>query len=400
MKKKIKIIGICLASIILIIGIVQFIRIKTAKVYVKLVDDLDIEFASKVKVSDLILKINGKILDDYYIDTTKLKEETIEFKYKNDDNIKVKYKFNVKIVDKTAPVVWLGNSYTIKKDSDINIKDKILCGDNYDSNPSCEIIGDYDIHTAGSYPLTFKAIDSSGNETIKKFNLNVYEPIVAANNENTVTETVEEFTDFNEIITNYKNKNNKIGIDVSKWQGDIDFKKVKQAGAEFVMIRVGGTRGKNGEYFVDEKFKENITNAKKAGLKVGVYFYSYASSTKEAKENAKWVLKQIKKYDIDLPIAFDWEEWNNFNEYNLSFFGLTSMAEEFIDTVQKAGYKGMIYSSKTYLENIWLSTDYDIWLAQYNTKVTYDGKYKMWQLCQDGKIDGISKNVDIDILYK
>lgn len=399
MKKKLKIIGICLACIILIIGIVQFIRIKTAKVYVKLVDDLDIEFASKVKVSDLILKINGKILDDYYIDTTKLKEETIEFKYKNDDNIKVKYKFNVKIVDKTAPVVWLGNSYTIKKDSDINIKDKILCGDNYDSNPSCEIIGDYDIHTAGSYPLTFKAVDSSGNETIKKFNLNVYEPIVVANNENTVTETVEEFTDFNEIIKNYKNKNNKIGIDVSKWQGDIDFKKVKQAGAEFVMIRVGGTRGKNGEYFVDEKFKENITNAKKAGLKVGVYFYSYASSTKEAKENAKWVLKQIKKYDIDLPIAFDWEEWNNFNEYNLSFFGLTSMAEEFIDTVQKAGYKGMIYSSKTYLENIWLSTDYDIWLAQYNTKVTYDGKYKMWQLCQDGKIDGISKNVDIDILY-
>lgn len=399
MKKKMKIIGICLASIILIIGIIQFIRIKTAKVYVKLVDDLDIEFASKVKVSDLILKINGKILDDYYIDTTKLKEETIEFKYKNDDNIKVKYKFNVKIVDKTVPVVWLGNSYTIKKDSDINIKDKILCGDNYDSNPSCEIIGDYDIHTAGSYPLTFKAVDSSGNETIKKFNLNVYEPIVAANNENTVTETVEEFTDFNEIIKNYKNKNNKIGIDVSKWQGDIDFKKVKQAGAEFVMIRVGGTRGKNGEYFVDEKFKENITNAKKAGLKVGVYFYSYASSTKEAKENAKWVLKQIKKYDIDLPIAFDWEEWNNFNEYNLSFFGLTSMAEEFIDTVQKAGYKGMIYSSKTYLENIWLSTDYDIWLAQYNTKVTYDGKYKMWQLCQDGKIDGISKNVDIDILY-
>lgn len=400
MKKKIKIIGICLASIILIIGIVQFIRIKTAKVYVKLVDDLDIEFASKVKVSDLILKINGKILDDYYIDTTKLKEETIEFKYKNDDNIKVKYKFNVKIVDKTAPVVWLGNSYTIKKDSDINIKDKILCGDNYDSNPNCEIIGDYDIHTAGSYPLTFKAVDSSGNETIKKFNLNVYEPIVVTNNENTVTETVEEFTDFNEIIKNYKNKKNKIGIDVSKWQGDIDFKKVKQAGAEFVMIRVGGTRGKNGEYFVDEKFKENITNAKKAGLKVGVYFYSYASSTKEAKENAKWVLKQIKKYDIDLPIAFDWEEWNNFNEYNLSFFGLTSMAEEFIDTVQKAGYKGMIYSSKTYLENIWLSTEYDIWLAQYNTKVTYDGKYKMWQLCQDGKIDGISKNVDIDILYK
>lgn len=400
MKKKIKIICICLASIILIIGIVQFIRIKTAKVYVKLVDDLDIEFASKVKVSDLILKINGKILDDYYIDTTKLKEETIEFKYKNDDNIKVKYKFNVKIVDKTAPVVWLGNSYTIKKDSDINIKDKILCGDNYDSNPNCEIIGDYDRHTAGSYPLTFKAVDSSGNETIKKFNLNVYEPIVVANNENTVTETVEEFTDFNEIIKNYKNKKNKIGIDVSKWQGDIDFKKVKQAGAEFVMIRVGGTRGKNGEYFVDEKFKENITNAKKAGLKVGVYFYSYASSTKEAKENAKWVLKQIKKYDIDLPIAFDWEEWNNFNEYNLSFFGLTSMAEEFIDTVQKAGYKGMIYSSKTYLENIWLSTEYDIWLAQYNTKVTYDGKYKMWQLCQDGKIDGISKNVDIDILYK
>ena len=150
---------------------------------------------------------------------------------------------------------------------------------------------------------------------------------------------------------------------------------------------------------MDSEFENNIKNAKENNIKVGLYFYSYASTTKEAKENALWVIKQIKKYDIDLPIAFDWEEWSNFNEYNLSFFGLTSLAETFIDTVEKHGYKGMLYSSKTYLENIWLNNDKTIWLAHYTDETSYKGKYNIWQMCNDGVIDGINGDVDIDIMY-
>ena len=166
------------------------------------------------------------------------------------------------------------------------------------------------------------------------------------------------------------------------------------------MIRLGGTRGKDGEYFVDEYFEQNIKAANKADIPVGIYFYSYASNAKEAKKQAKWVVKKIKKYDIEMPVVFDWEEWKDFNAYNLSFFGLTSMAESFLEVIEDNGYTPMLYSSKTYLENMWMKTDYPIWLAQYNTQVTYEGDYKMWQLCDDGKVDGINAFVDIDVYYK
>ena len=76
------------------------------------------------------------------------------------------------------------------------------------------------------------------------------------------------------------------------------------------------------------------------------------------------------------------------------------MAEEFLNTVKKSGYDGMLYSSKSYLESIWLETDYDKWLAHYTKQTDYDGKYKMWQLCSNGKVDGIDGNVDIDIMYE
>ena len=209
----------------------------------------------------------------------------------------------------------------------------------------------------------------------------------------------EKFLDFEEIKQNYKTASSKIGLDVSKWQGDIDFTKLKEAGVEFVMIRVGRTKGRKGKYLIDEKFVQNIKGANKAKIPVGVYFYSYASSSKEAIADAKWVLKQIKKYQVDLPIAFDWEEWSSFNEYNLSFFGLTSMAEDFIKTVEKAGYQGMLYSSKTYLENIWLETNSIIWLAHYTSKTDYAKDFKMWQVCSNGKVEGINGAVDVDIMY-
>ena len=288
--------------------------------------------------------------------------------------------------------------YNLEKGSDVVLTDKILCGDNYDNKPNCFIEGDYDINTPGTYQLTFKAIDSSGNAESKSFNLNVYEPIKTETKEDNKTE--KSYTYFTDIVNNYKNDKTKIGLDISSWQGDVDFKKIKDAGVEFVIIRVGGTRGTNGKHFLDSKFERNIKEANKYDIDVGIYFYSYANSIKKAKKDAEWVLKQIKKYDVSLPIAFDWEEWAYFNEYNLSFFGLTSMADSFLKTIENHGYKGMLYSSKAYLDTIWMPLDYDIWLAHYTSKTNYEGKFKFWQLCDNGKVDGINTDVDIDIMYK
>ena len=191
-----------------------------------------------------------------------------------------------------------------------------------------------------------------------------------------------------------------VGIDVSKWQGKIDFNKVKESGVEFVYIRVGRGNGIGKEYVLDDRFKEYIKGFNKAKIPVGIYFYSNANSKEDAKKEAKWVLSKIKKYQVDLEIVFDWENWNYFQEYDLSFYSLTEIAKTFIKTVEKEGYQGMLYSSKNYLENIWFPLKSNIWLAHYTKKTDYEGSYKVWQICNDGKVDGINDNlVDIDIRY-
>lgn len=391
--KRILIVIACFIFIFLGIKLYSYIRIKTAKVEVILIDDLNLEFSSKRKVSSFIKSINGKIIDDYVIDSTVLGEKKVKFKFINDDNIKLSYQYKVNVVDTKEPLIWLGKSISIAKGADINLEKTILCGDNYDPKPKCFVEGDYDVNTVGNYELVFKAIDSSGNSEQVPFMLKVYEPV-------TNKEEIEKsFTDFNEVLKKYKTSNNKIGIDVSHWQGKIDFDALKNAGVEFIMIRLGGTKGTNGEYFIDKYFKRNIVEAKKHNIEVGVYFYSYADSVESSLKDSNWVIKQLKKYDLDLSIAFDWEEWRYFNDYNLSFFGLTSIADTFLGNVEKHGYKGMLYSSKNYLENVWMENDYDIWLAHYTDKTDYKGKYKMWQICENGIVDGINGTVDIDIMY-
>ena len=138
---------------------------------------------------------------------------------------------------------------------------------------------------------------------------------------------------------------------------------------------------------------------KKYNIPVGLYFYSYANSKKQAIKDAKWIIKQIKDYDIDLPIAYDWEDWTNFNTYNVSFYELTEIANAFMNELKKSGYDSMLYSSKNYLENIWLETKYKTWLAHYTEETNYTKDYYLWQLCENGEIDGIDENVDIDIMY-
>lgn len=395
-KKVLKYVLISLVIIITCYFVFNFVRVKTAKVNIILKKDLTVEFASNIHVSDMIKNMNGTIKNDYKIDTTKLGTKKIKFNFTNDDGITIPYSYDITIKDTTEPLIWLGNTYYVTTGSNIQLTDKILCGDNYDNKPICKIEGDYDLNQAGSYDLVFEATDKNGNINTKEFTLVVEDP---HNNQSNEKNHPNIYTEFEDVMKTYKTKNTKIGIDISSFQGKVDFKKLKESGVEFVMIRVGGTRGIDTDYFIDEKFENNIINANKYGIDAGVYFYSYANSIESAKKDAKWVLKKIEDYKIDLPIAFDWENWKYYNDYHLSFFGLTSMAESFVDVIEDAGYQGMIYSSKTYLENIWLPSNKDIWLAHYTDKTNYQGSYRMWQMCENGRVSGISNAVDIDILY-
>lgn len=396
-KKLILIISIVVGIILLSVGgflLYKYIEIKNAVVKVVLKDNLEADFADTLRVSSFIESINGKIVNDYYLNTDSLGKKKIDFEYINDDGIKIKYNYEINVVDREAPLIWLGKSYNVTRGSEDNLIDKIMCGDNYDNNPECVIEGDYNLDNVGSYNLVFKATDSSGNVSKKKFILNVNE--ASSKKESNGVKSVTEFSD---VIKDYKNDNTQIGIDVSKWQGDIDFSKLKSAGVEFVIIRIGSSTGINGENFIDSKFIQNIKNANSVGIPMGVYFYSYANSVDRAISDAKWIIENIKDYKVELPIAFDWENWGSFNTYELSFFGLTNIAKGFMDTVKSAGYDAMLYSSKTYLENIWMSVEYPVWLAHYTKNTNYAGDYSYWQICSNGRVDGINGDVDIDIRY-
>lgn len=371
-------------------------RIRNAIVKIEYLSPLEIEFNNEMKLSDLILSINGKLIDDSKIDTSVVGEKEINFKYINEENITVPISFKVKIVDTTPPIIWLSNSYTITIGSNSKLEELIMCGDEYDDNPTCKVVGEYDINKVGNYNLVMEASDFSGNITKKNFTLKVVNPSNGGSGGSNSSSIP-----FKSLYDEYKTDNTTIGIDVSKWQGDIDYNLVKEAGVEFVFIKFGGQNGIGGEYYLDPKFERNIEGFTNVGIPVGLYFYSYDNSIESAKKSALWVIDQIKDYKIDLPIAYDWENWSKYNSFHVSFNTLTKSAGVFIKTLEENGYNGMLYSSKSYLENIWLKNDYPTWLAHYTSKTDYHGNYQCWQRTSLAKIPGITVNtVDFDICYQ
>ena len=360
---------------------------------VTLKQNLEIEYGKEITVSDCLEKLNGTLIEDKNINTETLGEVKVNFEFFDIRNKKRFYEFTVKIIDINPPKIFSGSSFTVKVGYSKNLTDVLLSGDDIDDNPKREILGEYDFNTAGEYNLKYVVTDSSGNKTEKDFVLYVKEKI---EDKQTERDTIE----FADVINNYKTENTKIGIDVSKWQEEINWQEVKDAGVEFVMIRMGYQTEYDGEYKLDSYFNQNINGAKEVGLPVGVYFYSYAKNVKQAIDQANWVKENLKDYEIDLPVVFDWESWNSFNTTGMSFNTINKVANTFLDVISENGYKGMLYSSKNYLEKIWYPTKYDIWLAQYNNKVTYEGEYSIWQMCDTGKIAGINEPVDIDIMYE
>ena len=389
---------ILLIILLLVVGIfklINYYKVKHAVIDIKL-QNTEVEVFEKVRLDYFIEDINGKLIDNPKIDTTSIGTKEISFEYINDDNIKV--------VDRIPPLITKYSDVTVEQ-GEKNFYKKLFCGDNYDNTPKCFIKGEYDINTPGTYDIDFIGIDSSNNESRQPIRLEVIEKPKTTNNKNTDTNTKYVFptntVDLNTIIDSYKNKKTKIGIDISYWQGKIDYKKVKNSGVQFVIIRIGRQKGKNLEYVLDKKYKEYIEGFNKVKLPVGVYFYSYADSNEEAIKQAKWVVKNIKKYDIELPVVFDWENFDHYRAYNLSFYNLTKMADSFMNEIENNGYEAMLYSSKAYLESVWMETKHDVWLAHYTGKTDYDGKHTIWQITDRGKVPGINNStVDIDVMYK
>ena len=371
--------------------------IKNATILVTLKEDMTTGFMSDVHVSDFITEINGTLIDDYKIDTNAIGKKEVYFEYvNNEESLRVPYAFEIEVKDTTPPSIWLSDSKTVNVGTTYeDLMEKITCADDYDDNPKCEIIGKYNLNKVGSYNLTFQATDASNNQTTKKFTLVVRTPPKTSSSSSGTRQGYP----ISEIIKDYKTENTKIGIDVSGWQGDIDFEAVKNSGVEFVFIRVGSTKGINADYFVDSKFKRNIEGFNKVGIPVGIYFYSYANSKESAINDAKWVIEQIKDYQVDFPVAYDWESWSFFNNFHQSFYSTSMNAKAFLDTLNAAGYDGLLYSSASYLKKVWYDTSYPVWLAHYTDKTDYDGQYTYWQFCSNGKVPGISGFVDMNILY-
>ncbi len=363
------------------------------------IENKDIDVYSNVYLNDILINNSNYqiVSENYQIDTDSLGEKEYSINYLK-DNKKYIYRFKLNIVDKTPPLVFSGTNKTVKIGYDGDLCNLITYGDNYSGNIKCEIKGNFDLNKEGKYQLEYYLSDSSKN--IKKVNvtLNVYDPSknnTSSNNSNPVKEN----TLFSDILEKNKDSANLVGIDVSKWQGKIDFNEVKNAGANFVMIRIGYQDGINGEIIIDPYFKENLKKAKDANLLVGIYFNSQAKEIKEALDQAKWVINTLDKEKLDLPIAFDWENWSKWNSFKISFHEVNEIARAFIKKIESNGYKGMMYGSKFYLEKIW--EDFaNVWLAHYTEKTTYKGDYLIWQLANNGKIAGINGDVDIDILYK
>ena len=395
MKKRI--LTIIILIIIITIGIWLYLNIKENKRIdaeaITLSENLTIEFGKKAKISDFIQNLNGTLLDDYEIDTEYLGQKDFTFEFLNIKNKKRKSTFTLTTIDKTKPQIFSGSSYTVEVGYEKKLEEVLLSGDNIDDNPTREIIGEYDFNTIGDYNLTYVVTDSSNNKTSKDFVLHVIEKPTTPKKPNRKDNYL------NDIINNYKTENTKIGIDVSKWQEEINWEKVKNSGVEFAIIRVGYQTEYDGENVIDPYFKQNIEGAKAVGLPVGIYFYSYAKTIAQATEQAEWVTEQLSDYKIDLPIAFDWESWTSFNTTGMSFYTINKVANTFLDKITDNGYKAMLYGSSSYLKDIWYPSKYDTWLAHYTNKTNYDGDYFLWQMCDTGKVEGIDNYVDINIMY-
>lgn len=194
------------------------------------------------------------------------------------------------------------------------------------------------------------------------------------------------------------------GIDVSYYQGNIDWEQVRDSGIEFAMVRLGYRGyGEEGKLVEDKLAHQNIKGALDAGLKVGIYFFSQAITVEEALEEAEFVLTRIKDYDITMPVVFDWEYISEeARTAKMDRRTLTDCYKAFCDKIAEAGYTPMSYFNTyqsrqlMYLHEL---EDYPFWLALYSDRMTFPYRFEMWQYTDSGHVPGIEGEVDINLFF-
>lgn len=192
------------------------------------------------------------------------------------------------------------------------------------------------------------------------------------------------------------------GIDVSKFQGSINWSQVKASGVDFAIIRVGYRGYGSGALVEDSQFRANIQGASSAGIPVGLYFYSQAVNEEEAVEEASMVLSLCGGYRLNYPIYYDTEHVAGGRANGISRETRTACAVAFCETIRNAGYSAGVYSYASWFYNS-LSyaniSKYSIWIAQYRDTLDFKYSYKIWQYSSKGRVPGISANVDMNIAY-
>ena len=198
----------------------------------------------------------------------------------------------------------------------------------------------------------------------------------------------------------------KFGIDVSKWNKEIDWAQLRKEGVEFAIIRAGYRGSSSGSLVVDPYFEQNIKGALENGIDVGIYFFTQAIDEREAVEEASIVLSLIKGYDVTYPVFIDSEgAGGNGRADNLDVPTRSKVCQAFCETIRSGGYTAGIYASKNWLNNrldiTKFSGDNVIWLAEYRNedKPTYGGTYGLWQYTSSGRINGIEGRVDFNLCY-
>lgn len=354
------------------------------------------EIYTEIDTKNFISDSNVKILNHSKIEAEKLGTNTytFEFTYK-DKNYKKDVTYS--IIDVNPPIIVSApSSKTIQVNDAYMPCTSVVFIDDVDKHPECFVTGEYDLTKIGTYNIKLNIKDASNNIKEHDLKLNIVEKLPPSNGNSSQPSKL----NFSDVIAKHKNDSTMIGIDVSRWQGDIDFEAVKNAGCEFVIMRMGIMSDVDKYMSEDSYYDKNIKKAKEAGLKVGVYVYTSAINAKMAKSDAEWTVNYLKNEQLDFPIAYDWENWSKLMKYETTIHDMEEALATFDNILKKNGYDTMLYSSKFYLENVWQNKkNLPVWLANYTSKTYYQGDYIMWQMSSTGRIDGIKGDVDIDIYY-
>ncbi|MBR6402830.1 MAG: hypothetical protein IKS48_05555 [Eubacterium sp.] len=292
-----------------------------------------------------------------------------------------------------SPKVNIGNEF--------NVHDFMGYGDNLDRDIQMTITGTVDTSSLGSYPITITLKDDAGNSIESDMTVNVvssggYEPSSKDDGTPSAANPSETFAEFKE---KYKGDKRGFGIDVSRWQGAIDFQKVKAAGCDFAILRLGGFD--DGDHYTDRQYNTYIADAKAAGLKIGIYWHAEERNPDEVKKSVEYLDKVLNDEKLDFPIAYDWEDFNGFEDYGMNFSDINKCYDTFYDEIKDLGYEACLYSSLNFLENVWTNNrGGKVWLAHYTSQTDYTGPYYMWQQTSSGGIDGVYTNVDFNVYYE